>query len=106
MAALDVLDRRARATIHPPDSLDRGAARRKVVPFTFAGLNSGNRTDGHRFLGKRNISLSGTENMNQSSRRTLYSFRPEERRKKIETEIRFDRRPQGICSAHEDEAST
>ena len=60
----------------------------KVVPFSFAGVNSGNRTDGHRFLGKRNIPVSGPRDYESKLKKNFVICRPEERRKKIETEIR------------------
>lgn len=75
----------------------------KVVPFTFAGLNSGNRTDGHRFLGKRNISLSGPNEYESKLKKNFVLVRPEERRKKIETEIRSIAGRKNL-RAHEDEA--
>ena len=75
----------------------------KVVPFTFAGLNSGNRTDGHRFLGKRNISLSGPNEFESKLKKNFVLVRPEERRKKIETEIRSIAGRKNL-RAHEDEA--
>ena len=74
----------------------------KVVPFTFAGLNSGNRTDGHRFLGKRNISLSGPNEYESKLKKNFVLVRPEERRKKIETEIRSIAGRKNL-RAHEDE---
>jgi glycyl-tRNA synthetase beta chain len=59
----------------------------KVVPFSFAGVNSGNRTDGHRFLGKRNIILSGPSDYESKLKKNFVLCRPEERRKKIEAEV-------------------
>src|SRR5580692_7753812 len=58
----------------------------KVVPFSFAGVNAGNRTDGHRFLGKRNIQVSGPRDYELKLKKNFVICRPEERREKIETE--------------------
>ena len=51
----------------------------KVVPFSFAGVNAGNRTDGHRFLGKRNIPVSGPQDYELKLKRNFVICRPEER---------------------------
>ena len=55
-----------------------------MVPFSFAGVNAGNRTDGHRFLGKRNIPVSGPRDYELKLKKNFVICRPEERRKKIE----------------------
>jgi glycyl-tRNA synthetase beta chain len=59
-----------------------------VIPFSFAGVQSGNRTRGHRFLGKSNVSLSGPSDYDAKLKKNFVLCRPGERRKKIEVEIR------------------
>ncbi len=75
----------------------------KVVPFSFAGVSSGNRTDGHRFLGKRNIVLSGPNDYESKLKKNFVICRPEERRKKIEAEVRALSGRKNL-HAHEDQA--
>ena len=75
----------------------------KVVPFSFAGVAAGNRTDGHRFLGKRNIPLSGPNDYESKLKKNFVLVRPEDRRKKIEDEIRSLAGRKNL-RAHEDEA--
>src|SRR6201987_2838214 len=75
----------------------------KVVPFSFAGVNAGNRTDGHRFLGKRNIPVSGPRDYELKLKKNFVICRPEERKKKIETELRSQASRKNL-RAHEDEA--
>lgn len=75
----------------------------RVVPFSFAGVTAGNRTDGHRFLGKRNIPLSGPNDYESKLKKNFVLCRPEHRRKKIETEIRSLANRKNL-RAHEDEA--
>src|SRR6201987_1058167 len=75
----------------------------KVVPFSFAGVNAGNRTDGPRFLGKRNIPVSGPRDYELKLKKNFVISRPEERRKKIETELRSQASRKNL-RAHEDEA--
>jgi glycyl-tRNA synthetase beta chain len=60
----------------------------KAVPFSFAGLRAGNRTDGHRFLGKKSILLDGLRDYEPKLKKSFVLCRPEARRQKIETEIR------------------
>ena len=60
----------------------------KVIPCQFADVTSGNRTDGHRFLGSRTISLGKPADYEAKLRKSFVLCRPEARRKKIETEIR------------------
>ncbi len=59
-----------------------------VVPFSFADVRSGNRTDGHRFLGKKGIAVTNPRDYESKLRKNLVLCRPAERRKKIEAEIR------------------
>ncbi len=59
-----------------------------VIPFSFAGVHSGNRTQGHRFLGKRNIPVANPADYESKLKKNFILCRPEERRKKIDSEIR------------------
>jgi glycyl-tRNA synthetase beta chain len=60
----------------------------KVVPFSFAGVHAGTRTDGHRFLGKQGVQVSGPRDYEAKLKKNFVLCRPEARRKKIESEIR------------------
>jgi len=75
----------------------------KVVPFSFAGVNAGNRTDGHRFLGKRNIPASGPGDYESKLKKNFVISRPRERRERIEAEMRSLAGRKNL-RAHEDEA--
>ncbi len=59
-----------------------------VVPFAFADVRSGNRTDGHRFLGKKGIAVTSSRDYESKLKKSFVLCRPEARRKKIESEIR------------------
>ena len=59
----------------------------KIVPFSFAGVAAGNHTEGHRFLGKNSIPLTGPQEYESKLKKNFVIVRPEARRKKIETEI-------------------
>ena len=75
----------------------------KVVPFSFAGVAAGNRTDGHRFLGKQGVPVSGPRDYEAKLKKNFVLCRPDARRKKIEAEIRtITGRKQ--LRAHEDAA--
>jgi glycyl-tRNA synthetase beta chain len=60
----------------------------KVIPVAFAEVHSGNRTEGHRFLGKKAIPVTSPAGYESRLKSNFVLFRPEERRKKIETELR------------------
>ncbi len=60
----------------------------KVIPFSFADVASGNHSDGHRFLGKKRIPISGVSDYDPKLKKNFVLCQPEARRKKIETEIR------------------
>lgn len=60
----------------------------KVVPFTFAGVNSGAHTEGHRFLGSSRITVSGPQDYEPRLKKNFVLCRPDARAKKIEAEIR------------------
>src|SRR5271154_5368801 len=59
----------------------------KVVPFSYADVRAGNRTDGHRFLGKRSIPVSGPRDYEAKLKKNFVTCRPDARRKKIEAEL-------------------
>ncbi|MGB8524974.1 MAG: glycine--tRNA ligase subunit beta [Candidatus Acidiferrales bacterium] len=59
----------------------------KAVPFSYAGLRAGNRTVGHRFLGKESILLDGPSDYETKLKKNFVLCRPEARRKKVEAEI-------------------
>jgi glycyl-tRNA synthetase beta chain len=60
----------------------------KPIPFELTGVRAGNKTSGHRFLGKSRIVVSGTRDYAAKLRRNFVLVHPEERREKIEAEIR------------------
>jgi glycyl-tRNA synthetase beta chain len=74
-----------------------------VVPFSFAGVEAGNRTEGHRFLGMRSIPLRNLHDYEPKLRSNFVIARQETRRKKIESEIAVFERRKGLRS-HEDKA--
>jgi glycyl-tRNA synthetase beta chain len=59
----------------------------KVVPFTYADVRAGNSSDGHRFLGKRTIPVTGPRDYESKLKRNFVICRPEVRRKKIEADL-------------------
>lgn len=59
----------------------------KAVRFNFAGLASGNRTRGHRFLGKAEIAVRGPKEYEAKLRRNGVLLRPEWRRATISKEL-------------------
>jgi glycyl-tRNA synthetase beta chain len=58
-----------------------------VVPFSYADVRAGNHTDGHRFLGRRSIAVSGPRDYEAKLKRSFVICRPEARRKKIDAEL-------------------
>lgn len=60
----------------------------KVVPFEFEGITSGDATEGHRSLGHSKIKVTGPKDYAAKLRRNFVLVDPEERRRKIEREIR------------------
>lgn len=59
-----------------------------AIPFSFADVRSGNRTNGHRFLGKKRISVISARDYETRLKTNFVLCRPVARRKKIEGEIR------------------
>jgi glycyl-tRNA synthetase beta chain len=60
----------------------------RVIPFSFAGVASSNRTEGHRFLGKAGIAVTGPADYDSKLKKNFILPRPQERLQKIEAEIR------------------
>jgi glycyl-tRNA synthetase beta chain len=75
----------------------------RVVPCTYADVRSRNKTDGHRFLGKKAVPVTGPADYEVKLRANYVLCRPEVRRKKIEAEIRSLTASKGL-RAHEDPA--
>ena len=75
----------------------------KVVPFTFAGVQAGSHTDGHRFLGKKRILVQGPTDYESKLKKNFVLCRPNARHRKIEAEIRTLTTRKGL-RAHEDAA--
>lgn len=73
----------------------------RTIPFTFAGLASGAVTTGHRFLGKREIRISGTRDYAARLERNFVITDAEKRRKKILAGIQRETARKG-WRAHED----
>jgi len=73
----------------------------KVIPCEYAEVKAGNRSDGHRFLGKRRVPLSGPKDYEPKLKTNFVLARPEVRRKKIEDEIHAIASRKGL-KAHED----
>jgi len=65
----------------------------KVVPFSYADVQAGNHTDGHRFLGKRSIPVSGPRDYEESSRRTSYRAGRACGERKLKQNFTVSRRP-------------
>jgi glycyl-tRNA synthetase beta chain len=73
----------------------------KVIPCTYAEVRAGNRSDGHRFLGKRSIPLSGPKDYEPKLKANYVLCRPEARRKKIEDEIQALTSRKGLKAHHD-----
>ncbi len=75
----------------------------KPVKFPFEAVLSGSTTEGHRFLGRSKIGVSGPRDYMEKLRRNFVLVDPSERRKKIEHEIRSIA-AKGKWRVHEDPA--
>lgn len=73
----------------------------KVIPFSFAGVQSGNHTDGHRFLGKKQIPVNSPADFEVKLKKNFVLCRPAARESKIATEIRALTSRRGLHT-HED----
>ncbi|MHB8413038.1 MAG: glycine--tRNA ligase subunit beta [Candidatus Acidiferrales bacterium] len=60
----------------------------QIVRVEYEGITAGNTTEGHRFLGKSKIRVTGAKDYEARLRRNFVIVEPDERRKKIEKEIR------------------
>jgi glycyl-tRNA synthetase beta chain len=59
----------------------------KVIPCSFAEVQADRYTDGHRFLGKRHIALTGPDDYAPKLKRSFVLCDPAARRRKIEAEL-------------------
>ena len=75
----------------------------KVVPFEWAGIESGADTQGHRFLGKPRIAVKGAQDHAARLKGNGVLVRPEERRGKIEKELAAALKRSGM-RVHPDQA--
>ncbi|HXX45706.1 MAG TPA: glycine--tRNA ligase subunit beta [Candidatus Acidoferrales bacterium] len=73
----------------------------KVVPFSYADVRAGDHTDGHRFLGKRKVGVTGPKDYESRLKQNFVLCRPEARRKKIEAELKSVAGRKGL-RPHED----
>src|ERR1700683_3605478 len=73
----------------------------KIVPFTYANVRAGNASDGHRFLGKRTIPVTGPRDYESKLKHNFVFCRPADRRKKIEEELHTRTKAKGLRT-HED----
>ena len=60
----------------------------KPIKFTLGDAVAGNASSGHRFLGKSKIPLSGSKEYVQKLKSNFVMVRPEDRKKKIEAELK------------------
>ena len=58
-----------------------------VIPFELAGIRSGNRTRGHRFMAPGDVEVSGVEDYLRKVEKGRVIIRPEERMKQVETAV-------------------
>jgi len=75
----------------------------KVIPCSFAEVHAGRHTDGHRFLGKRSIALTGPGDYEPKLKRNFVLCKPAARKSKIEAELRSLTTRKGL-RPHEDAA--
>lgn len=75
----------------------------KSLPVTLAGIRAGNVSVGHRFLGKQKIPVRGFEDYVAKLRRNFVVVLPEERRKRIETQLQALTKSKGL-RVHADSA--
>jgi len=73
----------------------------KVIPFSFAGVEAGNHTDGHRFLGKKHVPVKSPADYEAKLKKNFVLCRPAVRESKIATEIRALTTRRGLHT-HED----
>ncbi len=68
----------------------------KTIPLTFAGVSSGKRTTGHRFLGRSRVEVRGLADYLRKLRVNYVLVHPAERRRKIERELQALTRRRGL----------
>ena len=73
----------------------------KVVPFSFASVEAGNHTDGHRLLGRKHILVQGPVEYELKLKKNFVLCRPNARRREIDAQIRGLTVRRGL-HAHED----
>ncbi|HWF40113.1 MAG TPA: glycine--tRNA ligase subunit beta [Candidatus Acidoferrales bacterium] len=73
----------------------------KPIHFPFADLYAGDRTHGHRFLGKKNIQVASAKDYENKLRTSFVIARPEMRREKIAAELKSVTSRSGL-RVHED----
>ncbi|MBI3404968.1 MAG: glycine--tRNA ligase subunit beta [Acidobacteria bacterium] len=59
----------------------------EIIPFELGGVRSGNRSQGHRFLGKANPTIKGTRDYRTQLAKQFVLADPHARRQKIEKEL-------------------
>lgn len=59
----------------------------RVIPFKFADVRASKSSSGHRFLGRRSVSVRGVQDYEGRLKRNFVIVWPEARRKKIEKEL-------------------
>ncbi len=73
----------------------------KPIRFPFADLHAGDRTQGHRFLGRKNIQVASAKDYENKLRASFVIARPVARREKIEAELKSVTSRNGLRT-HED----
>lgn len=68
----------------------------EVIPFELAGVESGNCTFGHRFLGQPRIAVTGLDDYLRKLEENGVMLDPDRRRQKIETEIQAHETATGL----------
>jgi glycyl-tRNA synthetase beta chain len=74
----------------------------RTVPCSFTDVEAGNKTEAHRFLGKRIVLVSGPLDYEEKLKKNFVLCRPEARRHKIDAGIRSLTGRRGL-RAHEDQ---
>jgi glycyl-tRNA synthetase beta chain len=73
----------------------------KTLACSYADVHSGDRTEAHRFLGKRSVAVTNAKDYETKLKSNFVLCRPETRRKKIEAELKSVPAKKGL-HAHED----
>jgi glycyl-tRNA synthetase beta chain len=75
----------------------------EVVPFELAAVKAGRESSGHRFLGGRRVAIGGTRDYAKRLKANGVLARPEERRRKISSEMERLARKAGLRVHRDDE---